>query len=146
MVRILISYASFSGNTQETATLIEEQMKNVGWEVDMYRIRSQAVNLPDPSQYDGVLIGSFTWSKGKTPPIVKQFVYQIGYKPPKVYIFGTGDTQFGGDELFCKACDRLAKFYNSPLRPLKIEQSPRGPQEFQVMQWTEGVIKHCSNY
>jgi flavodoxin I len=63
-----------------------------------------------------------------------------------VFIFGTGDTQFGGDTLFCKAANKLAKFYASPFPLLKIEQSPRGPQEKIVMRWTEGVVNYCNHY
>jgi len=140
----LICYASFSGNTEETAELIQTRLLMDGIEPAMYRIGSGPV--PDPSRYHAMLLGSFTWGKGSTPGIVKDFVYELGWKPPNVYIFGTGDTQFGGDALFCKAADKLAAFYHSPIAPLKIEQSPRGSQEKKVMNWTEGVMKHCLNH
>lgn len=55
---------------------------------------------------------------------MKDFIWEIGYKPENVAVFGTGDTQFGGDELFCKAVDKLVQFYNSKWPGLKIEQSP----------------------
>lgn len=89
-----------------------------------------------------MIIGSFTWDKGATPDEVKDFVADVGYKPANVYVFGTGDTQFGGDALFCNAAVRLARFYESNYEPLKIEQSPRGSQEMTVVKWTEGVLKH----
>ena len=92
-----------------------------------------------------MIIGSFTWDKGATPDEVKDFVADVGYKPANVYVFGTGDTQFGGDALFCNAAVKLARFYESEYAPLKIEQSPRGTQEIDVMNWTEGVIKHWSH-
>ncbi len=80
-------------------------------------------------QYDYIFFGTFTWDKGSTPDEVKDFVLEIGYKPNNVAVFGSGDTQFGGDDLFCNAVDKLAKFYNSKWAGLKIEQSPRGSQE-----------------
>ncbi|MCR2820146.1 flavodoxin [Lederbergia panacisoli] len=144
MVRVLICYASFSGNTKETAELIAETLRNDGYEICLYRIGSG--NIPDPSLFDVIMIGSFTWAKGATPNDVKDFVYEVGYKPPYVFIFGTGDTQFGGDLLFCNAVDKLAKFYNTSYEPLKIEQSPRGSQEVRVIAWTKGVMKHCLQY
>ncbi|MGM8214597.1 flavodoxin [Bacillaceae bacterium W0354] len=146
MVRVLISYASFSGNTKEVAELIEERLNQMGFDVDTFRIKHRISTVPDPSHYDVILIGSFTWDRGSTPSIVKDFVLKIGYKPSNVFVFGTGDTQFGGDELFCSACDKLAKFYHSTYPPLKIEQSPRGSQETKVQKWTEGVIEHCKHY
>ena len=136
----LIAYASWSGNTQEVAELITENLESEGVEVDTHRIGIGVI--PDIKQYDAFCIGSFTWEKGATPEEVKDFVADVGYKPELVYVFGTGDTQFGGDDLFCKAAEKLAKFYHSPFEPLKIEQSPRGIQEQTVTNWTKGVLEH----
>ena len=66
-----------------------------------------------------IFIGTFTWDKGATPDEVKDFVLEIGYKPDNIAVFGTGETQFGGDELFCLAAVKLAKFYNSQLGAFK---------------------------
>lgn len=136
----LIAYASWSGNTEEVAELIAHQLQRDGVEVDTHRIGFGP--LPDVSAYDAFCIGSFTWEKGATPDEVKDFVADIGYKPEPAYVFGTGDTQFGGDDLFCLAAEKLARFYHSPFEPLKIEQSPRGVQEQLVMNWTKGVLDH----
>ncbi|MBO0995147.1 flavodoxin [Bacillus sp. SD088] len=141
MVRILICYASYSGNTKEVAELINHKLQQEGICTEQYWIGTG--RIPDPAAFDAMLIGTFTWDRGGTPEEIKEFVYEIGYKPPSVFVFGTGDTQFGGDDLFCHAAVKLAKFYHSPLPPLKIEQSPRGSQEEKVIRWTEGVIKHC---
>lgn len=140
MVSFLIAYASWSGNTAEVAEMIEEKLVEEGVSVTSFRIGGHV--LPNPADYDAMIIGSFTWGKGDTPDEVKDFVADIGYKPPLVYAFGTGDTQFGGDELFCNASVKLARFYNSPLPPLRIEQSPRGKQESEVIKWTKGVYTH----
>lgn len=144
-MRILICYASYSGNTKETAEMIEEVFISNGWRPSLYRIGGSGP-IPDPSLFNAMFIGTFTWGKGATPELVKDFVYEIGYKPPHVFVFGTGDTQFGGDTLFCHAAEKLAAFYHSPYEPLKIEQSPRGPQEHIVKKWTEGVIQKCLKY
>lgn len=141
MVRVLISYTSLSGNTVEVAEIIKKRLLQEKFQVDLYRIDSGVI--PDLSQYDLIFIGTYTWNLGSTPEEMKDFVYEIGYKPPQVYVFGTGDTQFGGDALFCKAAEKLAKFYNSPYEALKIEQSPRGSQEEIVINWTEGVLEEC---
>src|SRR5699024_1676916 len=92
----------------------------------------------DAAAYDLIFVGTFTWDYGQTPDEVKDFVLEVGYKPPNVFIFGTGDTQFGGEELFCLAAEKLATFYHSARRPLKIEQSPRGTQEKMITTWMEG--------
>lgn len=141
MVSFLIAYASWSGNTQEVAELIEETLTSNGIAVTTYRIGG-GIAIPDPRQFDAMLIGSFTWDQGATPDEVKDFVADIGYKPDNVYVFGTGDTQFGGDALFCHAAVKLARFYASGYEPLQIEQSPRGVQEEKVIEWSKGVIQH----
>ncbi|MBE1555224.1 putative ribonucleotide reductase-associated flavodoxin [Filibacter limicola] len=136
----LIAYASLSGNTKEVADLIAETLIAEGMEVTTYRIGGGV--MPTLHQFDAMIIGSFTWGKGETPDEVKNFVADIGYKPDSVYVFGTGDTQFGGDILFCHAAVKLARFYGSTYDPLRIEQSPRGKQQKIVIEWSKGVLKH----
>lgn len=143
MVSFLIAYASWSGNTEEVAEKIRETLVDKGIAVTSYRIGGGVI--PDPREFDAMIIGSFTWDRGSTPDEVKDFVADIGYKPTNVYVFGTGDTQFGGDTLFCSAAVKLACFYASDFPPLKIEQSPRGSQEIKILKWTEGVIKQWSH-
>ncbi|WP_147056717.1 flavodoxin [Sporosarcina luteola] len=140
MVSFLIAYASWSGNTEEVAEIVEETLLTEGTDVEVHRIGLGPV--PDMRRFDAMMIGSFTWDKGATPEEVKDFVADIGYKPKNVYVFGTGDTQFGGDALFCHAAVKLARFYESTYKPLKIEQSPRGIQEKKVIEWTKGVVQH----
>lgn len=47
MVRILICYASYSGNTKEVAELIEKRLLEEAYSVNVYRIGSGTI--PDPS-------------------------------------------------------------------------------------------------
>ncbi|WP_252501789.1 flavodoxin [Sporosarcina sp. Marseille-Q4943] len=140
MVSFLIAYASWSGNTEEVAEIVEETLLSEGMDVTMHRIGIGPI--PELRRFDAMIIGSFTWDKGATPDEVKDFVADIGYKPRNVYVFGTGDTQFGGDELFCHAAVKLARFYESAIEPLTIEQSPRGTQEKKVIEWSKGVFQH----
>lgn len=139
MVSFLIAFASWSGNTEEVSQLIQDTIVERGHEVQMYRIGVGPI--PDPHQFDAMIIGSFTIDQGQTPEEVKDFVYDVGYKPDNVYVFGTGDTQFGGDSMFCLAAEKLGKFYQTRHSVLKIEQSPRGSQEQKVKEWAEGVIE-----
>ncbi|WP_010531459.1 flavodoxin [Lentibacillus jeotgali] len=142
-MRTLIAYLSYSGNTKETAELIAGNLAADGDAADMHRI---GIDPPvSASAYDLIFIGAFTWEMGATPDEVKDFVLEVGYKPDNVALFGTGDTQFGGDELFCLAVDKLARFYQSRWDGLKIEQSPRGSQEFIVKNWLKGVLHDVKN-
>lgn len=138
-MRMLISYLSYSGNTEEVAYYVEEKLKHEGFSVDMHEIGIGVT--PDVSKYDFIFIGTFTWDLGSTPEEIKDFVLEVGYKPENVAVFGSGDTQFGGDALFCKAVDKLATFYQSKWEGLKIEQSPRGHQEKYIDTWLERVLE-----
>ena len=137
-MRSLIAYLSYSGNTKETAEIIETKLEADGMVTNMHRI---GIDPPvDAADYDLIFIGTFTWDMGATPDEVKDFVLEIGYKPDNVAVFGTGDTQFGSDDLFCRAVDKLTFFYRSKWKGLKIEQSPRGSQEKKIENWLEGVL------
>lgn len=139
-MKTLIAYLSYSGNTEEIAVHLESYLQKVGCDVDMYEIGYGVV--PDTEQYDRIFLGTFTWDLGSTPDEMKDFVLDVGYKPDNVAVFGSGDTQFGGDDMFCRAVDKLAYFYNSRWSGLKIEQSPRGYQEKYIESWIEGVLEH----
>ncbi|MGP4106292.1 flavodoxin [Virgibacillus sp. L01] len=137
-MRSLIAYLSYSGNTKEVAEIIAEQARSDGITAEMHRI---GIDPPtDASEYDYIFLGTFTWDMGYTPDEVKDFVLEVGYKPEHVAVFGTGDTQFGGDKLFCSSVDKLTTFYHSRWPGLKIEQSPRGSQEHAIEKWVEGVL------
>lgn len=143
-MKILIAYLSYSGNTQEIAEIIEKVVRKDDVQVDKHRIEVDP--LVDVSEYDYIFLGTFTWDLGSTPDEVKDFVLDVGYKPENMAIFGSGDTQFGGEDLFCRAVDRLVKFYNSRWNGLKIEQSPRGSQEEAIEKWVEGVLQDVRVY
>lgn len=138
MEKALVAYATMSGNTAEVADIIRDELGNAGISSIGYDVNG--VDKP-PTDFDALFIGTYTWDHGTTPDEVKDFAADLGYKPGTVYVFGTGDTQFGGDELFCKAADKLARFYNSPVDPLKIEQSPRGSQEKKVRDWAQYIVE-----
>ncbi|MCW1929258.1 flavodoxin [Bhargavaea beijingensis] len=140
-MRFLIAYATYSGNTKEAAELIADFLEKAGHAVEFHWIGGEPV--PDVSEHDALILGSFTWAEGSVPEEVKDFILDVGHKPPNTFIFGTGDTQFGGDALFCRAAVKLARFYESPLPPLKIEQSPRGGQQEAVRVWTSQVAERA---
>lgn len=143
-MRALVAYLSYSGNTEEVAEIIMEGLKKEGFIVDRHLI---GIDPPvDATIYDFVFLGTFTWDYGETPEEVKQFVLEVGYKPENVAVFGTGDTQFGEEDYYCMAVDKLVRFYESPWEGLKIEQSPRGAQEIRVRKWLEGVLEDVKSF
>jgi len=141
-MRCLIAYVSYSGNTEEVAQFIQKQLEEQQWAVDMHEI-GYDFPIPPMEDYDYIFIGTFTWEMGSTPDEVKDFILDVGYKPNNIAVFGSGDTQFGGDALFCRAVDKLVTFFESDWEGLKVEQSPRGQQEKIVENWLERVLKNA---
>lgn len=140
--KVLINYLTYSGNTEEVAELIGVTLKNKGYKVDLYDIYTNNFNK-SLQEYDFILIGSFTWNQGYVPDEMIDFIkrYCDGLSGEKIHVFGTGDTQFGGMELYCLAVDKISKYFKSPYPTLKIEQSPRGSQEILVKDWVNNIVK-----
>src|SRR5699024_12717913 len=96
-MRTFIAYLSYSGNTEENAQYVEAKLDHMGIDVDMHEIGLDII--PDPSQYDTVFLGTFTWDYGATPAEVKDFIIDVGYKTESMAIFGSGVTKLGTYEL-----------------------------------------------
>lgn len=135
-MKCFIAYLSFSQNTKEIAELIHHICMSNNITAKLHDISTEiAPTRNELEQYDILYLGTFTWDQGSTPDEMKDFVADLNYKPDNVAVFGSGDTQFGGDEMYCRAVDKLVTFYNSPYVGLKIEQSPRGSQESSISHW-----------
>ena len=137
-MKALISYLSYSGNTEEIAELIRGGLETFGYETEMRFIEDETTI--DYVDYDLLFIGTFTWGQGSVPDEIVPFIRRIKENATNLYVFGSGDTQFGGDALFCRAVDLIRNYVGCAYPGLKIEQSPRGSQEALVKEWLEGVI------
>lgn len=138
--KALIAYATMSGNTEEVAELIEDELINLDKEADIFFIDlMNTEEPPDLSEYSRIYIGTYTWDFGAAPDEMMDFIIDLGDVDIPVLSFGTGETQFG-DDLYCIAVDNIANHFNSLYKVLKIEQSPRGSQEHIVRQWVKSTL------
>lgn len=143
-MRILIAYTSLSGNTRDVARLVrarcEERLHQVSWiETDIQGLEAAG---PDP-HHDLYVLGAWTDNGGRTPPEMKRFIAQLVEavgKPPRVAVFGTGETQWG-EEYYCGAVRRIAAFFDTRLPTLEIEQMPHGDRDTRtIRRWTDEVL------
>lgn len=145
-MQILLAFASLSGNTREVATLIRARCEALGHHVDWLDVDAGdvAAVLADAAP-TLCLLGSWTDNAGRTPAEMKDCVAALRDRfglplPFPVAVFGTGETQWG-EEYYCGAAHRLARFFSSTCPVLEIEQMPHGAEDtHSIHLWTDTVL------
>ncbi|MCC3381001.1 flavodoxin [Paenibacillus farraposensis] len=125
--KILIAYASLTGNTEEIAELIAEGVRQAGHEAELKA--SYDCNAADLLEYDGFLLGVYTWGDGELPDEFLDFyeeLDELDLSGKKTAVFGSGDTSY---EQFCGAVDLVEEKVKERgafviQESLKIEFSP----------------------
>ncbi|MDZ5783232.1 flavodoxin [Marinococcus luteus] len=97
MKSILMIYASMSGNTEEIADILENELQKF----DIQLTREQFdIEEPDPlhlKMYDGVLFGTYTWGDGDLPYEVEDYYEEmenVTLESLKVGLFGSCDSMY----------------------------------------------------
>ncbi|CAK8583739.1 MULTISPECIES: flavodoxin [Priestia] len=139
MAKILIAYASMSGNTEEIAELIKSNFEPFDYDIDIEKI--EHLDIQKLVEYDGILLGVYTWGNGDLPYEVEDFydeIENVDLTGKKAAIFGSGDRSYPE---FCAAVDLLEeKLELSGVeivqKGLKIELAPE----------TEEDIEQCNSF
>ena len=139
MAKILIAYISMTGNTENIADIISDTLELHHHEVEMEEI--ELIDASDMLQYDGILIGAYTYYDGELPSEAEDFyeeILTVNLQHKKVGVFGSGDTDY---TLFCEAVPifekRLVEAGASlVVEGLKVEFSPE----------TDEDIQHCKDF
>lgn len=76
MAKLLVAYASMTGNTEEIAELIVEGITQGGHEADLKSVTD--CNASDVLDYDGFMIGVYTWGDGELPDEFLDFYEEPG--------------------------------------------------------------------
>ena len=103
--RLAIVYASVTGNTEQLAEMIQKAVLGQGFKTELYRV--EEFPLAALSDYDVVLIGTYTWGSGEIPEEMHslyQAIEKLDKKELRTAVFGTGDSFFAE---FCGAVDRF---------------------------------------
>ncbi|GGA28174.1 flavodoxin [Paenibacillus physcomitrellae] len=105
MSKILIVYASLTGNTEEIAELIAEGIKDAGSEAVLKMV--DECNAAELLNYDAFILGAYTWGDGELPDEFLDFaeeMEEIDLNGKAAAVFGSGDT---GYRIYCGAVDTL---------------------------------------
>lgn len=70
MAKVLVIYASMTGNTEEMAEAIAEGAKAAGASV----VLKEAFNATasELNDYDGIIMGAYTWGDGELPEFLRR--------------------------------------------------------------------------
>ncbi|MCY8894769.1 flavodoxin [Bacillus spizizenii] len=145
MGKILLVYATMSGNTEAMADLIEKGLQEAEVEAD----RFEAMDIDNAqlfNDYDHIIMGTYTWGDGDLPDEfldLAEDMDEIDFSGKTCAVFGSGDMAY---EFFCGAVDTLeAKIKERGgeivLPSVKIENNPEGEEEEELMEFGRQFAK-----
>lgn len=95
MSRIIIVFASMTGNTEEMADAIAEGLKEAGIEPVVKNVID--TNAEEITHYDGIILGSYTWGDGDLADDFLDFYDEmddIQLDGKKAAVFGSCDSSY----------------------------------------------------
>ncbi|MDF2721582.1 MAG: Flavodoxin [Paenibacillus sp.] len=93
MANIIMIYASMTGNTEEMAEAIAVGIREEGEELVMKSVMD--ANAVELEQYDGILLGAYTWGDGDLPDEFLDFfdeMEDIDLTGKRAAVFGSCDS------------------------------------------------------
>lgn len=151
MKRILILYASSTGNTEEIASLLLKSIDRQKFDVVLKNLEMEEIEASQLLHYDGILFGTYTYDDGDLPFETEIFcdsLAAIDLRGRTIGLFGSGDTAYS---LFCQAVDTMETvFENANGRVLdtsvKIDLEPNEPEDFMAIQKLSNDIQHALSF
>ncbi|HET7580200.1 MAG TPA: flavodoxin [Bacillales bacterium] len=131
MAKIILVYASMSGNTEVMALEIAKGIREAGEEVEVMEAFETDASIL--SNYDGILIGTYTWGDGDLPDELLDFhdeLHDLDLTGKYAAVFGSFDWSYmDGGIAVDKVRDTLQKRgAEIVLEDLKVELDP-APEE-----------------
>ncbi|RST59822.1 flavodoxin [Siminovitchia terrae] len=128
MSKIILIFTSMSGNTEMMAEAIAEGIREVEGKLDIINIMD-GLEATDLENYDGILLGTYTWADGELPDEFLDFYEEmdnVHLTGKKAAVFGSCNSafpQYGAavDILIEKLEVRGAQVYSEGL---KVELTP----------------------
>ncbi|NJJ37974.1 flavodoxin [Paenibacillus apii] len=146
MAKILVVYASMTGNTEEMAELIAEGIRQSGQEAVLKSVTG--CSAFEIASYEGAVVGAYTWGDGELPDEFLDFYEELEeteLSGHKTAVFGSGDTGF---EIYCGAVDlieeKLKERGAAIVQPsLKIEYGPTSAEKDECRKFGQRFAELC---
>ncbi|EPZ38834.1 MULTISPECIES: flavodoxin [Anoxybacillus] len=127
MAKVIMVFTSMTGNTEEMAEAIAQGVREQGVELDVKEVLDATAT--ELEQYDGILLGAYTWGDGELPDDFLDFYDElddVDLTGKKAAVFGSCDSSYekygaAVDILIEKLQERGAEVV---LEGLKIELTP----------------------
>ncbi len=127
MSKVIMVFTSMTGNTEEMAETIADGVREQGIELDVKEVLDATAT--ELEQYDGILLGAYTWGDGELPDDFLDFYDEldnVDLTGKKAAVFGSCDSSYekygaAVDILIEKLQERGAEVI---LDGLKIELTP----------------------
>ncbi|MDA1475738.1 flavodoxin [Bacillus changyiensis] len=138
--KVLLVYATMSGNTEAMADLIEKGL--LKQEVIVDRHEAMDIDADLFNEYQWILLGAYTWGDGDLPDEMLDLyedMDDLNFNDKKFAVFGSGDTSY---EHFCGAVDILEEKIKQlggeiVLPAVKIEMNPENEEENLLIEFGE---------
>ncbi|WP_139491953.1 flavodoxin [Brevibacillus dissolubilis] len=148
MAKLIMIYASMTGNTEEMAELIASAVRESNLDIEVKDVMSAKAS--DLNDYDGIILGAYTWGDGELPDEFLDFYEEldsISLLGKKVAVFGSCDSAYehygaAVDILIHKARELEAEVV---LEGLKVELSPDGDDQLRCQQFGQAFATYFLN-
>lgn len=140
----LIVYASLTGNTEEIAYILAENLKQM--KVDTKVLECTQVNPSDFLQYDLCIVGTYTYGReGELPDEISSFYEELAnvdLKGKTYGAFGSGEVAYG---YYCKSADDFdAQFQTTGATKgadvVKVELDPESEDVDNIIAFARNLI------
>ena len=147
MANMILIYASMTGNTEDMADAIADGIREEGGELTMKSVLD--ANASELEQYDGIVLGAYTWGDGDLPDEFLDFYDEmddVELADKKAAVFGSCDSSYSAygaavDTLIEKLEERGAEVV---LPGLKVELTPTSRQIEECKAFGKQLAQHVA--
>ncbi len=144
MGKILMVYASLSGNTEMVTDIIEDNLQQLGHEVEVKSFDFDVIEMDEIANYDAVLVGTYTWDDGELPYEAEDFYIDLEDVNIDGKIFGAYGSADSFYDTFGLAIDLMADRArnlgaNVLEERLKVDLTPDGDDEVRCANYAKKI-------
>ncbi|GGB35277.1 flavodoxin [Virgibacillus dakarensis] len=145
-MRIAVVYASVTGNTEELAEMIQQQFTASSIHVDLFSVKHFPLNCI--TDYDGIVIGTYTWANGTIPGEMLALYEQIESADTQQLttgVFGTGDSFF---PYFCGAVEEFRDMlyvHTNLAVTMKVELRPQSQDWSKCRKFVDCILEQLEH-